>query len=102
MPFGTFFHMFEMKRTTITLYVGIIHQNDGEEDFADIRFLTTTKEEAKSELLKVKEYAIKQLKLKCVADREDYLLLKSIDESITLEAYYIERILIMRGGNNEK
>lgn len=87
-----------MKRTRTTLYIGIIHQNDGEDDFADIRFLTTTVEEAMEELLKVKDYAMKQLKLKCITERDDYLLLKSIDGSIVLEAYYIERILIMRGG----
>lgn len=88
-----------MKRTKTTLYVGVIHECDGEEDFVDVRFLTTTIEEASAELKKVKEYATNELKLKIEKEREDYILLKSIDKKIMLEAFYVERVLILRGGN---
>ena len=59
-----------------------------------------TKEEAKSELSQVKDYAIKVLKLMLKIDNEDYILLQSMDESNMLESFYVERIIIIKGDNN--
>ena len=89
-----------MKRRNITLFIGVIHQKNDEEDIADIRFITMTKEEAKSELSQVKDYAIKVLKLMLKIDNEDYILLQSMDESNMLESFYVERIIIIKGDNN--
>lgn len=86
-----------MKRRNITLFIGVIHQKNDEEDFADIRFITMTKEEANNELLQVKQYAIKVLRLKVITENEDYIFCQSIDESNTLESFYVERMLIIKG-----
>ena len=86
-----------MKRRNITLYIGVLHQKNDEEDFADIKFITMTKEEANQELIQVKQYAIKTLRLMCIVDKEDYVLFKSIDETSILESFYVERILIIKG-----
>lgn len=86
-----------MKRRNITLFIGVIHQKNDEEDFADIRFITMTKEEANNELLQVKQYAIKVLRLKVITENEDYIFCQSIDESNSLESFYVERMLIIKG-----
>ena len=86
-----------MKRRNITLYIGVLHQKNDEEDFADIKFITMTKEEANQELIQVKQYAIKTLRLMCIVDKEDYVLFKSIDGTSILESFYVERILIIKG-----
>ena len=86
-----------MKRRNLTLFIGVIHQKSDEEDFADIRFITMTKEEANNELLQVKQYAIKVLRLKVITENEDYIFCQSIDESNTLESFYVERMLIIKG-----
>lgn len=90
-----------MKRKTITLFVGIIHSNTNDDDFADIRFITLSEEEAKKELENVNDYAVKILRLKCIIKRENYILCKSIDETNFLESFYVERIVIIKGDNIE-
>ena len=91
------FCIVQMKRRNLTLFIGVIHQKNDEEDFADIRFIAMTKEEATSELMQVKQYAIKVLRLNCIIEKEDYIFCKSIDESNTLESFYVERMLIIKG-----
>ena len=86
-----------MKRRNLTLFIGVIHQKSDEEDFADIRFITMTKEEAKNELIQVKQYAVKALRLKVIIENEDYIFCQSIDESSSLESFYVERLLIIKG-----
>ena len=86
-----------MKRRTITLFIGVIHQKNDAEDYADIKFITMTKEEANQELKQVKDYAVKVLRLMIKIENEDYILLKSIDENSILESFYIERIIIIKG-----
>lgn len=86
-----------MKRRNITLFIGVVHQKNDEEDVADIRFITMTKEEANHELSQVKEYAIKVLRLMLKIENEDYILLQSMDESSVLESFYVERLIIIKG-----
>ena len=86
-----------MKRRNITLFIGVIHQKTEEEDVADIRFITMTKEEANHELSQVKEYAVKVLRLMLKVDNEDYVLLQSMDETSMLESFYVERLIIIKG-----
>ena len=81
-----------MKQKTETLFVGILHQVDSEEDFVDIFFLTIDKDEANREILKTKERATKTLRLKCVIEREDYILCLSLDEKKRLEAFRILKL----------
>lgn len=78
-----------------------MHQNDHNDDYADIKFMSDTKEQANQEILKVKDYAIKVLRLKCVIENDDYILCKSINEEEMLESFYVERVLIIRGNSNE-
>ena len=56
-----------------------------------------TKEEATNELMQVKQYAIKVLRLKVVIENEDYIFCQSIDETSTLESFYVEWMLIIKG-----
>ena len=86
-----------MKQKTEALCVGILHQVDSEEDFVDIIYITIDKDEANREILKTKERATKTLRLKCVIEREDYILCLSLDEKKRLEAFYVERIIIIKG-----
>ena len=86
-----------MKVRNIALYIGVVHQKNHKDDVADVRFISDSRENANQELIKVKEYAIKVLRLKVVIDDEDYILCQSIDEAETLESFYVERILIIRG-----
>ena len=86
-----------MKRKTLTLYIGVIHQKNDEEDFADIRFITLTKDEANKELIQVKQFAVKVLRLKVIVENEDYIYCQSIDETSSLESFYVERMLIVKG-----
>lgn len=96
-PLWHVFCIVQMKRRNLTLFIGVIHQKSDEEDFADIRFITMTKEEANNELIQVKQYAIKVLRLKVVIENEDYIFCQSIDETSTLESFYVERMLIIKG-----
>jgi len=90
-----------MKAKTVELYIGVVHQKDDEDDFVDIKFISLSKEQANIELLEVKEYAIKVLRLKCVVSRTDYVLFKSSNERSMLEAFYVERLIIVKGDSSK-
>lgn len=86
-----------MKRRIITLFVGVIHHKNDDEDFADVRFITTEEFDAKQELIQIKEHGIKYLRMKCISETENYIMLKSNDEKQMLESFYVERALIIKG-----
>ena len=94
------FLMCLMRAETINvvLFIGVVHQRNDDEDFVDIKFITMSNETAIDELKQIKTYAVKTLKLKRTIERENYVLYKSINESEMLEAFIIERILVMRKG----
>ena len=88
-----------MRATTVNvvLFIGVVHQRDEEEDFVDIKFITLSENVAVEELKQVKQYARKILKYKCAVERENYILYKSLDEKNMLEAFIVERIIVVRG-----
>ena len=86
--------------TNLVLFIGVIHQRTDDDDFVDIKFITTSDETAIDELNQVKIYATKTLKFKKHIERENYILYKSKDEREMLESFIIERILVVR--NKEK
>ena len=99
--FGTFLYIC-MRAETVNarLYIGVLHQRDEDDDFVDVKFITLSKEVAENELIQIKIYGVKTLKLKCVVDRENYILYKSLDERSVLEAFVVERILVVKKNGN--
>lgn len=89
-------------KASVVLYVGVLHLRDEEDDFVDIQFITTSKDKADDELNQLRVYATKTLKLKCVVERDDYILFKSPNERTMLEAFAVERLLIMKERKNEE
>lgn len=75
----------------------MIHQKDDDDDFADVKFITMSKETANEEIQRTKDRAIKVMRLRCVIEREDYILCKSLDQKRMLETFYVERVLIIKG-----
>ena len=99
--FDTFF-VCSMRAETVNtrLYIGVLHQRDEDDDFVDIKFITLSKDVADNELIKIKLYAVTTLRLKSVVDRENYILYKSSNERSVLEAFVVERIIVMKKNGN--
>ena len=86
----------------IMLYIGVLHQRDEDDDFVDIKYITLSKDVAYAELMQVKIYATKVLKLKCIVNRDNYVLCESLNERSVLEAFIVERILVVKKNGNER
>ena len=83
-----------MKR--ITLYVGAFHQKIGNEDFTDIYNITTNQNEADESLRRIEQEARSIFKMICKERTITSIRFESKDGTDFIDAFYVERLVIIR------